>query len=81
MPTGGASGKLARAGHSLVFKVMAQSLGRLKALVMLTEGSEPAELLSCVINWHMQVGLLEFKVLRPPQQSKGGFASGPVTYE
>jgi len=80
MPTGGASGKLARAGQSLVFKVMAQSLGRLKALVMLTFGSDVV-LLSCVINWHKQVGLLEFKVPRPPQHSKGGFASGPVTYE
>jgi hypothetical protein len=67
-------------GQSLVFKVMAQSLGRLKALVMFTEGSVE-EPLSCVISWHRHVGLLVFNPLSPLQQSPGGFTSAPVTYE
>lgn len=48
--TGGARGKLARAGQSLVIKVTEQSLGRANTLATLTFDDPLEVLFSCVIN-------------------------------
>lgn len=50
VPAGGERGKFARAGQFVVTKVIEQSFGRLKPLVMFTEDAALLLPLSCVIN-------------------------------